>query len=227
MLGKTLAKDLTDWAISCCIAELTEKLPVVTLDDLKSAAKAYTKKRDSGANTGSEAHAMVESFLKDTDQHYGDHSPEARAAFGAFVKWFDEKKPEILNVEEVIYSQEFGYAGTYDGLMKIDGKVCLTDFKTTNASRKAPNGVYAEMFLQLGAYAAAHDEQRLYEEANGGTTLLPIEELTVISCQKNGTLNVISASDVGYTVEDCKQMFRKVYNLYRFLAHGTKELGGK
>lgn len=227
IMGQTLAKDLMDWAVSCSLEYIRLKLPVVTEADLVVAAKAYTVKRDAGGSTGTEAHALVEEFLKGRQGQISDASQEARNAYEAFVRWFTETKPQVLNVEEVIYSKHYEYAGTYDCMLGIGEKVCLADYKTTNASRKAPNGVYAENFLQLGAYALAHEEQRAYEEKKGGTKLLPVDDLVVISCQKSGLLNVVSASDLGLTVKDCVEMWKRLINLYSFLQYTTQKLGGK
>lgn len=225
IMGATLAKDLMSWAVSCAIEYLEAKLPVVTGDDLKNAAKEYTVRRDSGASTGSEAHAMVENFLK--GRAVGGGTAEAMNAFRAFKEWFEKAKPEVINVEEVIYSAGYGYPGTYDCMLRIDGKVYLCDLKTTNSSRKAPDGVYAENFVQLGAYAQAHEEQREFEEAHGGSQLVKVEDLMVISAKKNGKLDIVTASDLGLSLNDCRQMFQKVCNLNSFLAYATKQLGGK
>lgn len=227
IIGSTLAKDLVDWAVKACCDYLQAKLPVVTEEDLKVSADEYKRLRDAGAGTGSEAHKLVEDFLKDKKITNTDISEEAQNAFGAFQTWFESAKPEVINVEEVIYSERFGYAGTYDCMLRIDGKVYLCDLKTTNPSRKAPKGVYAENFIQLGAYALAHEEQRQYEEENGGTKLVPIDGLMVISAKKNGVLDTVSAEELGLTVEACGQMFHKVMNLFQFMDYTTKSLGGK
>lgn len=225
ILGKTLAKDLMQWAVDCACDYLRGKLPVITEADLTEAAKAFAYKRDSGASTGSEAHAMVESYLK--GKTASPQSQEAVNAYNAFVQWFEEMTPTVVNVEEVIFSETHQYAGTYDCMLEIDGKVILGDLKTTNASRKAPNGIYAEYFIQLGAYAMAHEEQRKYEEANGGTKLRKIDDLMVISAKKNGKMDTITASELGLTVEECGELFRDVVTLHNFLETTTKELGGK
>lgn len=230
ILGQTLAKDLMDWAVNCMKTYLEDKLPVVTAADLKEGANQYKFKRDSGASTGTEAHALVEMFLKGikpSEVMQSEPSQEAVNAYNAFVEWFDEVEPEVVNVEEVIYSALYDYAGTYDAMLKINGKVYLTDLKTTNASRKAPNGVYAEYFIQLGAYAAAHEEQRAYEEANGGTKLPKIDGLAVISAKKNGKLDVVTNDDMNLSVEECGQLFQDIVKVNRFLTSTTKLLGGK
>jgi hypothetical protein len=168
---------------------------------------------------------MVESFLKGVP-FKGASSKEAGLAYKAFVEWFNEFKPSMINVEEVIYSEAFNYAGTYDCMLEINGAVVLCDLKTTNASKKAPNGIYAENFVQLGAYALAHEEQRQYEEANGGTNLRKIDDLMVISAKKNGKLDIVSSSDIGLTVEECGEMFKRVINIYNFMSYTTSKLGG-
>lgn len=228
ILGQTLAKDLMDWAVSCAIDYLKERVPVVTVADLEVAAKEYTRKRDSGAGTGTEAHALVETFLKgNKPDKTGTYSVEAINAYNAFVKWFAETQPEVLNVEEVVYSQKYEYAGTYDCMLRIDGKNYLCDLKTTNASRKAPKGVYAENFTQLGAYAGAHEEQRQWEEENGGSTLVKIDDLMVISAKKNGAMDIITASDLELTVEECTDRFNDIVGIFKFMKQTTAKLGGK
>lgn len=224
--GQTLAKDLVGWAVGAACDYIRTKIPVVTEEDVVNASHEYERLRDAGGSTGSEAHALIEGFLK-KDGVAPKGTPEAMNAYNAFVKWFNEFKPEVVNVEEVIYSQAFKYAGTYDCMLKIDGKVVLCDVKTTNPSRKAPDGVYAENFIQLGAYALAHEEQRQYEEANGGTSLVKIEDLMVISAKKNGVMNIVTASDLGLSVVECGEMFKRVINLHGFMAYVTSKLGGK
>lgn len=220
ILGATLAKDFTDWAVSAAMDYLKTKLPVVTQDDLDIAAREYIRLRNAGGSTGTEAHAMVEHYLKGQPQTLG--SVEANNAFAAFVKWFEQVQPEVLNVEEIIYSRTLKYAGAYDGMLSIDGKVYLTDLKTTNASRKAPNGVYSENFVQLGGYSLAHHEQRQVD-----TDLPKIEGLMVISAKKNGKLDIVTNEDVGLTVEECEMKFREVLGLHNFMTQTTKILGGR
>lgn len=227
ILGQTLSKDLMAWAVGAACDYIRTKLPVVTEEDVLIAAAEYERLRDSGAGTGTEAHAMVEDYLKGRKAASVERSAEAINAYKAFVKWFEEVKPEVINVEEVIYSQKYQYAGTYDCMLRINGKVYLCDLKTTNVSRKAPDGVYAENYIQLGAYALAHEEQRLYEEQNGGTKLVKIDGLMVISAKKNGVLNIVTAEDLGLSVDECGNMFKKVVNVYNFMRYTTEKLGGK
>lgn len=227
ILGQTLNKDLMQWAVDCMAEYLGPLLPMVTESDLKNGASEYKRRRDAGAGAGTEAHAMVEQFLKGGKPSIENASQEARNAYGAFVTWFEQVKPEIIGVEEVIYSMTRDYAGTYDCMLKIDDKVYLCDLKTTNASRKAPNGVYAENFLQLGAYASAHEENRAHAEASGDTSIPKVEGLMVISARKDGSLAIATNEQVGVSVEECAETFNKVHDIYKFMSSVTTSLGGK
>lgn len=222
ILGQTLAKDLISWAVGMAQDYLREKLPVITEQDLEQAGRAYMVRRDAGASTGTEAHAMVENYLKGLTQTSG--SKEATNAYHAFVEWFESETPTVINVEEVIYSKEHEFAGTYDCMLEIDGKVVLCDLKTTNTSKKAPQGIYAENFIQLGAYAMAHEEQRKYEGED--SKLREIDDLMVISAKKDGKLDIMSASTLGLSVKECGEMFKRVVNIYHFLAQVSKQMGG-
>lgn len=224
ILGGTLAKDFIGWALNCMSDYLTGKLPSITAEDIATAKKESDRLKNEGASTGTETHAMVENYLKGkvTDDA---HTPEATNAYKAFVDWFETATPVVINVEEVIYSPTLNYCGTYDCMLEIDGKVVLCDLKTTKASRGAPQGVYSENFLQLGAYAAAHEEQRLAE--GKASELRKIEDLMVISARKDGELDIVTASEMGLGVKICGDTFKKVVEIYTLLAEVKKNLGGR
>jgi hypothetical protein len=230
ILGQTLSKDLMAWAVACAINYLKDCKGGITTADLDIAATEYERLRDAGASTGTEAHALVEHYLKGTINTalLEAGSDQAKLAYGAFVNWFFEAQPEVVGVEEVIYSLQDEYAGTYDCMLKIGGKVYLCDLKTTNASRKAPEGVYAEYFAQLGAYARAHTEEREYEIRETGSSSKPaVDGLMVISARKDGKLTIKTNEDVGLSVGECGELFAEVLHINRFLNETTKKLGGK
>lgn len=231
--GKVLAKDFVSWALNCMEEELLniagsyEGNIVLTEEQIKEAKKASANKRDAGASTGSEAHALVEHYLKGEDIDVSKASEEAIKAYRSFYDWYESVQPLVINVEEPIYSESYDYAGCYDCMLEIDGKVVLCDFKTTSASRKAPKGVYAEMFTQMGGYAWAHEEQRRYEENHGGTKLRMIEDLAVLSGKKDGKFDAVYASELGMNVESAMNHWKMVVQLNNFLSLTTKLLGGK
>lgn len=49
----------------------------------------------------------------------------------AIRRFFNEVKPDVLGVEEVVFSKTYMYGGTYDLWCKIGTMNCLVDYKAT------------------------------------------------------------------------------------------------
>lgn len=228
ILGATLGKDFVSWALDCMEKELLTYPNYIKIlpEHIAKAKLASTRKRDFGASTGTIIHAMIENYLNGK-QNDEPEEEGARRAFEAFVGWFDRIKPQVINTEQVIYSQLYDYCGTYDALLRIKGKVYLVDWKSTNSSREAPKGVYAEMFIQLGAYYAALMEQRKWELANGGTQLIGIDDIMVVSCRKDGKLDTVTGEQMGLRADECGDKFKKVVELHTFIKKTKEALHGK
>lgn len=226
IMGKVLAKPgLMLWPLNMALKHLDNKigdgdLVLISRADLEDARNAHVTKRDAGADTGTIVHGLVEQYLAGNEVNVleSDALPsEAISAYSAFRAWDSRVQPKTVAVEQVVYSHALNYAGTFDSILEIDGKTYLCDLKTTNASRDAPKGVYAENFIQLGAYYYAYEEQRQYELANGGTNLVEIDDLLVISCRKDGRLNTVAASELGLTLQACMDMWVNTFSLYHSL----------
>ncbi len=199
------------------IREHAKKEPIEAL--LTNASKAYLKKGDKGKDTGKEAHGFFEQFLLHKDKekfNYDGASPEAAQAITAFLRWYKENNPRIIGIEQIVYSKQNDYAGTFDCLLEIDGQTILCDWKTTNASKTAPKGIYSEYFLQLGAYSLAYEEDKLTSN---------ISDLMVINCSKTGVLSTLRASELGLRVRDCEDMWLNVLKTYKFLQPLNKIIG--
>ena len=65
----------------------------------------------------------------------------------AIRKFFREVRPEILGIEEMVYSEKYRYAGIFDLWCKIGTKNCLVDYKATMSVDRVG--------LQLAAYELA------------------------------------------------------------------------
>lgn len=207
-------------------------LSAVKSDDLEVASKKYLDKSYRGKNIGTEIHACVERFLR------GEIEPTAPTgdvlkAFGAFSEWYNKQNIRPLSIEKVVYSRNHDFAGTYDSILSIDGQTVLCDLKTTNASRSAPRGIYAEHFLQLGAYSLAFKEEMAYgivkdkpdyKNAINYKDIFP-QDLMVINCSKDGKVNTLRASEIGLSVKQCEDLFLKVLELYRYVTPISKKLG--
>ena len=65
----------------------------------------------------------------------------------ALFKFFKEVQPDILGIEEKVYSVQYRFAGTYDLWAMIDNKHCLIDYKSSISIE--------HIGLQLGGYSIA------------------------------------------------------------------------
>lgn len=184
-------------------------------DDFKGAEKAYLIKSDSGKNTGTLVHSWIEQFLTMGAGVTPTPALEAQKACLAFVNWFEEVNPKVLATEQIIYSKQFDYAGTYDALLEIDGKVVLADVKTTNVSRTAPLGIYPEMFLQLGGYSLAHHEENPEQQ---------IDDAMIVRVGKDGVLNTMRASELGFKLTYLEDTFKQLVQVYRMITPLSKQL---
>jgi hypothetical protein len=81
------------------------------------------------------------------------NEPEAVTnGFNAFLKWWDQTDVEILEVERLIYSEQYFYAGKTDFLGCRKAKLLIGDFKTGS-------GFYEDQPYQATGYAIAIEEE--------------------------------------------------------------------
>lgn len=178
---------------------------------LQGSFNAHTKRSDRGKDIGTMVHSFVEGFLVGdfkelTDDlvktAYPDMEDEYRRstvkAVNGFVKWWNAlENKEVLGVENMIYSREYKFSGTYDLKAKINGKVYMLDVKTTNASPSAPLGIYPEYFMQLGGYMLADNEESGQK----------FDDCGVINVGKDGKVKVATAGDMNVSVGECMASF--------------------
>ena len=121
-------KNLTDWALSVGKEE-------------------YDNVINEALEIGNHAHSWIENYIV-----YGHAcnvpGSHIKPSIDAFLKWYEDVKPVWKDAERKIYCDKYKYAGTVDAVAKINGRVCVIDFKT---SKK----VYKPYHLQVTAYAQA------------------------------------------------------------------------
>lgn len=137
----------------------------------------------------------------------------AKKAFEQFVTWWTEKKPKLLGAEQIIYSNKHNYAGSFDGLIELDEKIILCDWKTSNASASesacSPNGVYYSYFIQSAMYAGALVEMGVVNK---------VDELMIVSCRKDGEFDTVTTENIGMTIDECIKWGNMVVSCYKFMA---------
>lgn len=196
---------------------------------LDQSFNAYTIKTDRGKDIGTMTHDFVARYLAgevngitpaDIQKEYPDAPQEfifsVTKAFNGFVKWWNNlTDKEVIGSENIIYSRKYEFSGTYDLKARIGEKVYMLDLKTTNRSQGAPLGIYPEYFMQLGGYIQADEE-----ESN-----VLVDDCGILNVGKDGRLGIITASDMGLTVGDCKDSFISAVTIHNWLSKVSKLTG--
>jgi hypothetical protein len=110
----------------------------------------YTKVRDEAGVIGTITHYLIMCHLKKIEPDLSEYSPEhidkAGKCLLKYLNWESQHKIEPILIEAPLVSNTFGFGGIVDCLARLDGDICLIDYKTNKA-------IYIESFYQLGAYA--------------------------------------------------------------------------
>ena len=104
------------------------------------------------AGKGTAVHNAIENYL---DFGIEDVDPDYSGYFMAFLRWFDEYKPQVIATEYRLYHKFMGYAGTADLICDIGGKLYVIDYKTTQRIEellvKVQLKAYSQALGSLGA----------------------------------------------------------------------------
>jgi PD-(D/E)XK nuclease superfamily len=75
-----------------------------------------------------------------------------------FDRWLQRFTPSYTAAEMAVYSEQYGYAGSLDAILTLDGVRLITDYKTRREPMDAKGNMqtpYGETALQLAAYRHA------------------------------------------------------------------------
>lgn len=229
------------------------------LDVISYGSKADLRWTQKGADIGSVVHDAIEHYISGHDfdietqyrlsmeaaeyeserakeqakEEFDADVEQAKKAFIRFTEWWNEVKPELVGTEELIYSKQHNICGTFDGLIRLDGKLILADWKTSNASQSKdacmPEGVNYQYFLQSAIYAMAYMEMHTPHDKNGAIIgecppEFKVDDLLIVSCRKDGGFTPIFASELGLTVEQCINWARAVIVCKRMMEVTKKAL---
>jgi len=116
--------------------------------------------KSSAGNKGSKIHQAIESLLKGKEVRMREKflnretlqeeelTVDEYEAIMSFVDWYNETNPEIVGTEQVVFNDEYGYAGTVDLICRIGDQLYIIDFKTGQS-------IWPEYELQISAYKHA------------------------------------------------------------------------
>ena len=146
---------------------------------------AHTKKKEDAATHGTDAHALVEKYIKNCIE-IDDGRPlsmgndysgydDSYETIRPFIEWAADNVDHFLFSERRMSNIDLFIAGTADfGAVMKDGKTLIGDFKTSS-------GVYGiDYFLQCAAY-------KLIAEKEGDK---PYDGCVIVRFGKDGTFDV-------------------------------------
>ena len=123
---------------------------------LRDARFRRPKGERSAAELGSAVHDAIETYALTGTRPVVDD--EVLPFLDQFDEWAQVWQPKYLAAEAAIYNRTYGYAGTLDAIVEIDGQTVIVDYKSTRKSVDSRGKVstpYPEVALQLAAYRNA------------------------------------------------------------------------
>ena len=130
------------------------------LEVIKEAKLAWKKEAEEAAGIGIAVHEYAELFSLSKKEEATQslvkykESSQWNAIINACYKVDDfmkQNKDEILFTEQIVGSPKYQFAGRFDRLVKRDGKVIISDYKTSKS-------FYIDQFIQDALYAIAIEE---------------------------------------------------------------------
>lgn len=123
---------------------------------LRDARFRQVKGQRTAAELGTACHDSFEEYALTGVKPTVDE--EVQPYLDQFDKWVSKWQPEYLAAELSVYNRQYGYAGTTDAFIKIQGTTTIADYKTSRKSVDAKgkeSGPYPEVGLQLASYRYA------------------------------------------------------------------------
>lgn len=212
---------LVGWAAKLAYLDSIGKSESEIKEILKKKKYAHLASSKISTDKGTLAHNFIETFIKSYIA-YQEYFPtisddeEVNNSIQRFYKWAVDNKVEFLDSESSVYSREFWFAGSFDFICKVNGKLLLGDFKTS----KQIDGTY---FAQGAGYIIAVEELDPELKFDGVVVVrstLVKEDKVWYKKSSNGKAKkmVIPAFEVAYKydVEREKTYFLSLLNCYRY-----------
>lgn len=168
--------------------------------------KSYSKTLNEYAQIGTYTHESIENILKfgfyinEFPRHLESSINNAIRSFSEWFKIIREKTQyEILGIEDVLSCEYFG--GTADLLIRINGKVYLVDFKTSNY-------ITYKHFVQLSAYRHMYSLSGIEID---GVMILQLSKKNIEF--KEYLLDFSNTNDLEY-IDECFKLFMGITMSY-------------
>lgn len=115
------------------------------------ATKYHVRLKESAGEIGSNVHELAHKLFSGQPILVPEDEPTKNGLTG-IMQWLKENDVQPIDIERVAFSKSAFFAGTFDLLAALNGKLALIDLKTSSF-------VYKEHKLQLGGYKFAWEEE--------------------------------------------------------------------
>ena len=167
ILGKRKAKFFKEWR-----ARIGEE----------EANKISTK----ASRRGTKVHKVVENYISNQEDYFGDSLPHVREMFNTIKPYLDSNLDNIAGIEVPLWSKHLGIAGRCDCIAEWQGKKAILDWKTSNKIKKEE--WVEDYFLQGTAYSI------MYEERTG----IPINNIVIVIAVENEQPQIFTKKTPNY-----------------------------
>lgn len=167
-LGLPMGRGLLDWNVRTPCETAYDKLKTLTAyhedGDREGAVdwlmRSRFQKSGKAKARGTDVHVAAEQYALGQTPEVEDHILPYVEQYRRFL---DEHQPEFLMAEAPVYNPTYGYAGTCDGVIKLQGDPVVFDIKTTEygpdavtaSGRPKMRQPFPEAALQITAYRRA------------------------------------------------------------------------
>jgi hypothetical protein len=173
---RVVEKVAATWPIICDgLEDYTKPLPLDQFQELLDTAKKAPREilEDAG-NVGEEAHRALENAINFAISTNGGvveklvspvNDPRAQSCCAAALDWMKKHRVIWVSTERKIYSREYEYAGTMDGLAYVsacdDKRCCPVRFANRHSviDWKSSNQLSISYLYQVAAYTRAYMEE--------------------------------------------------------------------
>lgn len=175
--------------------------------------QSYRETLSAAAEVGTQCHNNIDAFLENGSHKEKGMNWQAQNAYRSFRLWYDglvaTNRVEVIYHEKTLTCEWFG--GTLDGLYRINNKIYLIDYKTSNH-------ITFNYCLQLAAY------RYMLREVLGinidGTVILQLCKTD--EAFNEYVLNFDNINHLGF-INDCERTFMSLVYAYYNLSYIEKQ----
>ena len=208
------------------------------------AKTAHKRKLEEAADIGNDAHKWIQKYIQKQlgviDQCPDmPIEPRAHNCCQAALRWEKRHNVRWLQTERKIYSRQYGYAGTMDGLCFADScddpLCCPVPFndRLSLADWKSSNYLYLTYFMQAAAYVNAWQEEFNYQIQDRWILRLGKEDGEFdpwhlgINDQDRDFQGFLTCLELTRTMKDLKARMREIHDIRKELEQAAARAARK